>query len=132
MHPLHRLGYQTITAAALGTAALGAVLPVLPTTPFLLIAAWSAARHSPQLEARLLAHPRFGRHLLAWREERAISRRAKRAALMALALSLLVTLVVVDFWQVQIAVAGIVTAVAVYLATRPEPRLRRGADDPCA
>lgn len=131
MHLLHRLGYQIITATALGAAALGAVLPVLPTTPFLLVAAWSAARHSPQLEARLLAHPRFGPHLLAWRQERAISRRAKQAALMALAVSLLITLVAVDFRFVQLTVAGVVAAVAVYLGTRPEPRRCGDGDDPC-
>jgi len=116
-----RFVYQCITGAALSAAALGAVLPVLPTTPFLLVAAWSAARHSPELEARLLAHPRFGPHLVAWRRERAISRRAKTGALAVLALSLAVSLFLLESWLLQIFVCCIVTTVGAWLAARPEP-----------
>ncbi|MDZ7671089.1 MAG: YbaN family protein [Gammaproteobacteria bacterium] len=117
----YRFVYRCITGAALSAAALGAVLPVLPTTPFLLVAAWSASRHSPELEARLLAHPRFGPHLVAWRRERAITRRAKVGALALLAVSLVVSLLLLDAWQMQIVVCCIVTAVGAWLANRPEP-----------
>lgn len=117
----YRFAYRCITGAALGAAALGAVLPVLPTTPFLLIAAWSASRHSPALEARLLAHPRFGPHLVAWRRERAITRRAKVSALGLLAVSLAISLMLLNTWPMRIVVSCIVMAVGTYLATRPEP-----------
>jgi len=79
------LGYRLVTTVALAAAAAGVALPLLPTAPFLLLAAWSASHHSPELEARLLANPRVGPHIRAWREERALSRRAKRNALVALA-----------------------------------------------
>lgn len=116
-----KFAYRCVTGAALGAAALGAVLPVLPTTPFLLVAAWSASRHSPELEARLLAHPHFGPHLAAWRRERAISRRAKISALGLLAVSLAFALVLLDAWQMQVFVSCIVTIVGAWLAIRPEP-----------
>ncbi len=115
------LAYRCVTGAALGAAALGVVLPVLPTTPFLLVAAWSASRHSPELEARLLAHPRFGPHLVAWRRERAITRRAKVSALVLLVVSLAVSLLLLDAWPMKIFVSCIVVTVGAYLATRPEP-----------
>lgn len=115
------LGYRLVTATALGAAAVGVVLPLVPTAPFLLVAAWSASRHSPALEARLLAHPRYGPPLRSWRESRALSRRTRQLALTALAVS--VTLV----WLVSLPLAArvvatlIIGAVACYLATRPEP-----------
>jgi uncharacterized membrane protein YbaN (DUF454 family) len=66
------LGYIFV---ALGFA--GAFLPVLPTVPFLILAAACFARSSPQLEAWLLQHPRFGHMLVRWRERGAIPLKAK-------------------------------------------------------
>ncbi|OYU36091.1 YbaN family protein [Novosphingobium sp. PASSN1] len=73
-----------------GIGAIGAVLPLLPTVPFLLLALFCFARGNPVWEARLLAHPRYGPMLLDWRERRAIPRRAKWAALIAMAISVAV------------------------------------------
>lgn len=66
------LGYVMV---ALGFA--GAFLPVLPTTPFLIVAAGCFARSSPRLESWLLDHPKFGPLLRDWREHGAISRKTK-------------------------------------------------------
>ena len=57
--------------------AIGVVLPLLPTTPFLLVAAGCFARSSPRLEAWLVGHRRFGPPVAAWRERGAIPRSGK-------------------------------------------------------
>jgi uncharacterized membrane protein YbaN (DUF454 family) len=54
----------------------------------MILAAFCFARSSPKLEARLLNHPKFGTHLVAWREKGAISRRGKWSATVAFGVSI--------------------------------------------
>ena len=56
---------------------VGIFVPLLPTTPFLLLAAWAFCRSSPRLYDRLLAHPCLGAYVRNFREYRAIPLRAK-------------------------------------------------------
>ncbi|HSC81250.1 MAG TPA: YbaN family protein [Chitinolyticbacter sp.] len=73
--------------AALMLGAAGVVLPLLPTTPFVLLAAACFARSSPRLEAWLLDHPRLGPAVRLWRQQRALPARAKRWALLLMSAS---------------------------------------------
>ena len=64
-------------AFALALGVIGIFVPLLPTTPFLLLAAWAFCRSSPRLYDRLLAHPCLGAYVRNFREYRAIPLRAK-------------------------------------------------------
>ncbi len=78
---LRRLIYQGMGLFFVGLGALGAVLPVLPTTPFLLLATYFFARSSPRLHRWLLRSPWFGPLLRDWQQHRAIRRTTKWTAL---------------------------------------------------
>ncbi len=99
---------------------VGAFLPVLPTTPFLIVAAGCFARSSPRLERRLLDHPRFGPLLRDWRTRGAIPVRAKLMALGGMAFGFLL------FWfgghpgpWLTTAVALLILVGLVYVFSRP-------------
>jgi uncharacterized membrane protein YbaN (DUF454 family) len=79
-----RLLLVAVGLLCVGIGALGVVTPVLPTTPFLLVAAACFARASPRFYQRLLANPTFGPLIRDWREQRAIPRRAKLTAIAAI------------------------------------------------
>ena len=82
-----RIAYLVGGAISLFLGAVGALIPLLPTVPFLILAAFCFARGSPRLETWLVQHRRFGPHIEAWRSRGAISQYGKSAALTAFALS---------------------------------------------
>ncbi|MBA4324289.1 MAG: DUF454 domain-containing protein [Rhodobacter sp.] len=104
----------------LGLGLLGVVLPVLPTTPFLLLAAGSFARSSPRLHRWLLGNPVFGPPIRNWEENGAISRRAKRLAVGSMAAVLVVSVGLGFSWTVLLAQALLIAIGSAFILTRPD------------
>lgn len=124
--PGHRLAllrgvFLVLGLGFTGLGFVGAFLPVLPTVPFLVLAAACFARSSTRLETWLLSHPGFGPLLRDWRERGAIPRPAKR---MSLAGTTLGFVLFVGFshpdWPLMLAVAGLMGSGLVYVFTRPD------------
>ncbi|EMD82030.1 YbaN family protein [Pacificimonas flava] len=78
--PIARRLYLAAGWFNVGLAVIGAILPVMPTVIFLIVAAACFANSNPKLEARLLTHPVFGEHIVAWRRRRAITKKGKWGA----------------------------------------------------
>lgn len=74
---LKKTTYQSFGFLFLGLAILGLVLPVLPTTPFLLLAAWFFARSSEKWHQWLLSNDLFGPIIRNWENNRCIGCRTK-------------------------------------------------------
>jgi len=73
--------YKLLGFGFLGLATLGTFLPVLPTVPFLILAAGCFARSSETLYRKLLDNPVFGPSIRDWEEHRRISRKSRAFAL---------------------------------------------------
>lgn len=117
---IRQLLWRCLASVFLGLGALGVVLPGLPTTPFLLVAAWAGTRGWPALEARLLDHPRYGSIIRDWRERRAVPRRAKWLATTLMLTSTVLLWLSPVALSVRLAVTVILLCVAFWLWMRPE------------
>lgn len=121
MAKARRLGWRIAGGMALVLGVIGIALPLLPTTPFLLLAAYCFSRGSRRLHDWLLNHPRLGPPILEWRDHGAISRKAKILAMIALLLAFLSAVIFgAPLWALATQVV-VLAAVAIFILSRPEP-----------
>ena len=110
--------WNTLGLVSVATGVVGAFLPLLPTVPFMLLAAWFFAKGNPAWEARLLAHPRYGPPIRQWRERGAIGRRAKAFAIASLAGSAVIGLLLLPGHWKWIPL-GVAVLSGSFILTRP-------------
>lgn len=116
-----RAFWYVIGVLSLAFGVIGIALPVVPTVPFLLLAAWAFSRSSPHLRQKILDHPTYGPPVRAWQERGVVSRMAKLWAILAMSggvgISVWLGLPTWIIWSQSV----ICALIGIFLVTRPEP-----------
>jgi len=119
LNPILRVALLAFGWINVGLGFAGAFLPVLPTTPFLLVALWAFAQSSRRFHDWLYNHPKFGPTLRDWRDHRVVPVRAKALSLSMMATSLAyVTFFVAEDWRLPTSMACVMVPTAIWLVTR--------------
>jgi uncharacterized membrane protein YbaN (DUF454 family) len=115
-----RVLFGLLAYVSLGIGLVAIVIPGLPTTEFILLAAWAATRSSPRLSAWLENHRLFGPMLSNWRNGKVITRRSKISATVSMLLCAVVMYFTLPLaWPVYASVGGMVL-VNLWIWSRPE------------
>ena len=109
-----------VAVLSLALGIIGAFVPVMPTVPFILLAAWAAARSSPRLSNWLEQHPTMGPYIRDWRHGGTVRRSAKWMATLMMAGGAVIMLIFVRPLWVPLAAIAVMASVATWLWLRPE------------
>jgi uncharacterized membrane protein YbaN (DUF454 family) len=103
---------------------IGVAVPIMPTAPFLILAAWCYSKGSPRFEEWLLNHRVLGPPVRNWREQGAISRRSKVFSTVVIlsSLSMICFLWPLSFWVKGVLVVILGCALG-FILSRPEPQV---------
>ncbi len=116
-----RIVLLVVGICSLALGAVGVFVPLLPTTPFVLVAAFAFANSSDRLHQWLLDHNVFGPLIANWRRHGAISRPAKTISLLSMAAILAISLLLAAPAHAIIVQGVVLGACALFIVSRPLP-----------
>ncbi|XWR68906.1 Inner membrane protein YbaN [Providencia manganoxydans] len=100
-------------------ACLGVVLPVLPTTPFLLLAAWCFSRSSPRFHHWLLYRSWFGSYIRHWQTYKGLPKGAKPKAIIVILVTFTISIWVVSFWWLKLGLFALLCWLLIFMYRLP-------------
>jgi uncharacterized membrane protein YbaN (DUF454 family) len=112
--------WRALALLALVAGIVGLALTIVPTVPFLILAAFAGGKGWPALERWLLAHPTYGPHIHSWRQHGAVPFRAKVIATLMMSGSAIGLVFGVPRWA-MLSVLAVLVCVLLWLWTRPNP-----------
>lgn len=121
MISLTRTMYLVLGHCCIAIGTVGIFLPLLPTTPFILLAAACYKRGSVRFTQWITTHSRFGPVLAHWEQHGAISPRAKRIAIVTVWVGMAYSVWMVPLLGLRLMLVGIGVAVTMFIWTRPDP-----------
>ncbi|MFU7533012.1 YbaN family protein [Acinetobacter baumannii] len=121
---MRTLFWRTLVVIFITLGIIGAILPGMPTTVFLILAAWAASKGWPQMDAWLLNHPKYGITLRDWRANGTVPRKAKWIATIMMTASGILMLFTSAPFGVKIFTDTTMLVVSIWLWLRPEPKLK--------
>jgi uncharacterized protein len=115
-----RLLYLGFGWLCVGLGVIGIVMPILPTTPFLLVAVWAFSKSSPELAAKLRNHPQLGLFIRSWQDHGAIPPVGKimSIAMMTASGAYFIYAAILPF-AATVALCAAFALIAIYILTRP-------------
>ena len=122
---IHKPFFFTLGILSLSLGYVGILIPGLPTTVFILIAAWAFSKCSDRFTNWLENHRLFGPMILNWKTYRGLSRRAKKLAIVMIVPTFAITIFLVFSLVGDLIFGSFGVVLCVWLATRPEPPLEQ-------
>ena len=116
-----RIAWLVVGLVALALGAIGIALPLLPTTPFILVAAVAFARSSKRLHFWLVNHRVFGSLIDNWQQHGAISRRTKVISVVTMAALPVISVAMAAPALVVVVQVAVLAGAALFVLTRPDP-----------
>ena len=116
-----RTGYLVVAYLAVAFAIAGVFLPLLPTTPFLLVAVWAASKGSPRVHDWIYDQPRFARLINDWQQQGAVPLSAKWLATIMMIVSFLTLFLSGAQWMLLLGMCVFFLCIGGFLWSRPNP-----------
>lgn len=107
--------FVVLGTLSLGVGMIGVVIPVLPTTPFLLIASFFYLRSSKRMYNWLLNHKVFGSYIYCYMKHRGVSKKAKTGTLIFLWSTLILSMVMIPGWPIKLFLLVVGVAVSTHI-----------------